>query len=160
MPLANYGAAMQGLSRARQPFNPNLSMLDNGRAYDTSRLSAGGLQTIGMQQEDLRHGEESAQDWQSGRAVRTNQNAVGDTGNNMRGYFGALQARANAVEGQGKNLKVDFAGQPGSRQNSGWGTWGYQTDGGVRRNLTDDVRTAPDRSHPAFQALAGVRRYR
>lgn len=146
-------------SREKRAYNPNELMLDNGRSYDASRLLPGQIGSLGEQQEDMRRSSENRRDWESGRVLRTNTNAVGISPN-MRGYFGVLQAKENAAGAAGKKFDVDFAGQPGNPKNSGWGTWSYQADGGPSRNLMHDVRTQTDTAHPAFQALAGLRRLR
>lgn len=154
---------LSGLSRARQQkkpeFDPNALQMDDGRTFDARRLRPGQLGSLGEQQEDSRRSYENRRDWKSGRVLRTNTNAVGISPQ-TRGWFGAMQMKENAARAGGKKLEVDFAGVPGSRQNSGWGTWGYQADGGPSQNLLHDARTAKTADHPALQALAGLRRYR
>lgn len=150
-----------GRSRPKPAYNPNALQMDDGRTFDAQRLLPGQIGSLGEQQEDSRRSAVNREDWNSGRVLRTNTNAVGISPQ-TRGWFGAMQMKENAARAGGKNFEVDFAGQPGNRQNSGWGTWGYQNNGGVRRNLMDDARTASaeQRPHPAFQALDGLRRLR
>jgi hypothetical protein len=153
-------AAMRGLQSSRPQFNPNELRQDTGQAFDASTLQPGQLGMLGLQQEEQRRGAEQQLDWQTGRGLRTNYTNPNALSPGLSGWFGAMQMKENAANAAGKRFGVDWAGQPGNPQNTGFGQWSYQQGGGPSRNLLRDVRQATSTEHPAFQALAGLRRYR
>lgn len=98
----------------KQPFNPNMFVMDDGREIDAANQGAHGMALAGMQNVRERRALQDREDFdynfgvdgQRGFGPGRFRNNLPDM--NMDAYFGILQMKENAARNQGMKFGVDW----------------------------------------------------